>query len=56
MCDLSVFRKDLSLVFGLYPWEMNIGTSAPKAGALLLGDAPICFRLNDNLVNFPWPI
>ena len=27
-------------VFGLMAREMNIGTSAPKAGALPLGDAP----------------
>jgi len=35
---------------------MNIGTSAPKAGALPLGDAPKDSRLNVNLVNFPCAI
>ena len=36
-------------VFGLMAREMNIGTSAPKAGALPLGDAPITLSYIKNI-------
>ena len=36
--------------------ETNIGTSAPKAGALPLGDAPKELRFVVKPFNIPWPI
>jgi hypothetical protein len=47
--ERNTLKGNFMIIYGGIAWDFNRGTSAPKAGALPLGDAPITLSYIKNI-------